>query len=100
MRERARINVYEKPSVSVRFVLKESEIIRTSDWYEQTADDIFVKDSLPQAKILTEEAMKSKENTLIAVTAACSVAVGGALKLNVTPTKRKVKFLRSVRAQA
>ena len=50
MRERARKNVYEKPSVSVRFVLKESEIIRTSDWYEQTADDIFVKDSLPQAK--------------------------------------------------
>ncbi|MFR2462199.1 MAG: hypothetical protein ACLTAN_10155 [Christensenellaceae bacterium] len=50
MRERARKNVYEKPSVSVRFVLKESEIIRTSDWYEQTADDIFVKDSLPRAK--------------------------------------------------
>lgn len=49
MRERARKNVYEKPSVSVRFVLKESEIVRTSDWYEQTADDIFVKDSLPQA---------------------------------------------------
>ncbi len=26
--------VYEKPSVSVRFVLKESEIVRTSDWHE------------------------------------------------------------------
>ena len=49
MRERARKNVYEKPSVSVRFVLKESEIVRTSDWHEQTADDIFVEDGLPQA---------------------------------------------------
>ena len=50
MTEKARKSTYEKPSVSVRFVLKESEIVRTSDWHEQTADDIFVKDSLPQAK--------------------------------------------------
>lgn len=41
---------YRTPSIKIVPLAGNDEIVRTSGAHEETAEDIFVKDSLPQAK--------------------------------------------------